>query len=155
MTATDPRPALAARLAPAAEALVAAFVEDANPEPPAPDDRARAECHRAGRAQLADLRQILAPLDWSAAHMPEPEPAGEPPDEASDAPGKPVAELPPAESGYDGSKDEFHHCGEAWVGRLMTPEFRAWDERQSRRTEASIARCLTAPEVRAPTGGKP
>ena len=85
MTATDPRPALAARLAPAAEALAAAFVEDANPELPAPDDRARAECHRAGRAPLAHLRQLLALLDWSAAHMPEPEPAGEPPDEASDA----------------------------------------------------------------------
>ncbi len=50
MTATDPRPALAAmlaaRLAPAAEALAAAYAEDLNPEPPPPDDRACAECHR-------------------------------------------------------------------------------------------------------------
>jgi len=34
-------------------------------------------CRRAERAQLAHLRQLLAPLDWSAAHMPEPEPEPE------------------------------------------------------------------------------
>ena len=76
MTATDPRPALAAalaaRLAPAAEALAAAYAEDMDAGPPPPDDRARAECHRAGRAQLAHLRELLAVLDWSAAHLPEP-----------------------------------------------------------------------------------
>ena len=184
MTATDPRPALAAmlaaRLAPAAEALAAAYVEDANPEPPPPDDRARAECHRAGRAQLAHLRQLLALLDWSAAHLPEPAPEPEPEEEPWEPPPKAVPD-------YDGSEDEFHYGGEAYVGsqktpefrawledlerrlgpvpldksrpgcliecnvsgrkfvgRLMTPEFRAWDERQSRRTEASIARCLNA-----------
>ena len=43
-----------------------------------------------------------------------------PPDEASDTPGEPEAV-----SGYDGSRD--------------TPEIRAWDERQKRRKEASIA----------------
>ena len=120
--------------------------------------------------------------------MPEPAPEPEPEEEPW--------EPQPAGSGYDGSEDESHYCGEAYVGsqktpefrawleglerrlgpvpldksragcliecnvserkfvgRLMTPELRAWDERQSRRTEASIARCLTAPEVRAPTGG--
>ena len=75
MTATDPRPALAAalaaRLAPAAEALAAAYAEDANPEPPPPDDRARADHHRAGRAQLHHLRQLLAVLDWAGAHLPD------------------------------------------------------------------------------------
>ena len=29
-----------------------------------------------------------------------------------------------------------------FAGRMMTPEFRAWDERQRRRIQASIARCL-------------
>ena len=89
MTATDPRPALAA-------ALAAAYAEDAIPEPP-------------------------------------------PPDEAPDAPGEPEAE-----SSYDGSEDEFHYGGETYVGSQDTPEFRAWDERQKRRKEASIARCLEA-----------
>ena len=61
------------------------------------------------------------------------------------APGEPVAEPPaPAESGYDGSEDEFHYGGETYVGSRDTPEFRAWDERQKRRKEASIARCLEA-----------
>ena len=32
--------------------------------------------------------------------------------------------------------------GWTFVGRPMTPEFRAWRERQNRRTEANIARCL-------------
>ena len=46
MTETDPRPVLAAkpaaRLAPAAEALAAAWEEDMNAGPPPPDDRVRA-----------------------------------------------------------------------------------------------------------------
>ena len=77
MTATDPRPALAAalaaRLAPAAEALAAAYAEDASLELPPPDERARADHHRAGCAQLAHLRQLLAVLDWAGAQLPEPE----------------------------------------------------------------------------------
>ncbi len=32
--------------------------------------------------------------------------------------------------------------GRKFAGRLVTSEFRAWHERQERRTEASIARCL-------------
>ncbi len=51
---------------------------------------------------------------------------------------------PEAVSGYDGSEDEFHYGGETYVGSQDTPEFRAWDERQKRRKEASIARCLEA-----------
>ena len=141
MTATDPRPALAAalaaRLAPAAEALAAAYAEDASLEPPPPDERARADHHRAGRAQLAHLRQLLAVLDWAGAHQPEPEPAPEP--EPVEKPREPP---PPAEPDYDGSEDEFHYGGESYVGSQKTPEFRAWRERQHRRTEASIARCL-------------
>ena len=135
MTATDPRPALAAalaaRLAPAAEALAAAYARDANPEPPPPDDRTRAECHRAGRAQLDHLRELLAVLDWSAAHMPEPEP--EPAEEPSDAFDEPVAEPPVAESDYDGSEDEFHYRGEVYAGSQDTPEFGAWLEDMERR----------------------
>ena len=130
MTATDPRPALAAmlaaRLAPAAEALAAAYVEDANPEPPPPDDRARAECHRAGRAQLAHLRQLLALLDWSAAHLPEPAPAPEPEEEPWEPP-------PAIETDYDGSEDEFHYRSEVYVGSQETPEFEAWYAEQERR----------------------
>ena len=128
MTATDPRPALAAalaaRLAPAAEALAAAYAEDMDAGPPPPDDRARAECHRAGRAQLAHLRELLAVLDWSAAHMPEPEP--EPEEEPWEPP-------PPAKPDYDGSEDEFHYRGEAYVGSQETPEFEAWLEDLERR----------------------
>ena len=67
--------------------------------------------------------------------IPEPPP----PDEAPDAPRKPEAE-----SGYDDSGDEFHYGGETCVGSRDTPEFRVWDERQKRRREASIARCLEA-----------
>ena len=135
MTATDPRPALAAmlleRLAPAAEALAAAYAQDVNPEPPPPDDRARADYHRAGRAQLAHLHKLLAVLDWSARHLPEPEPASpdEAPHEAWDA--EPVAE--PVQPDYDGSEDEFHYGGEAYVGSQETPEFRAWLEDLERR----------------------
>ena len=133
MTATDPRPQLAAmlaaRLAPAAEALAAACAEDANPEPPPSGDRARAEYHRAGRAGLAHLRQLLALLDWSARHLPEPEPADRP----SNAPDEPVAAPQPANDDYDGSEDEFHYCGEVYIGSQETPEFRAWLEDVERR----------------------
>ena len=141
MTATDPRPALAAmlaeKLAPAVEALAAAYVEDASPEPPPPDDRARAEHHRAARAQLDHLHKLLAVLDWAGAHMPEPEPA--PVEEPEEEPWEPPPAVKPD---YDGSEDEFHYGGEAYVGSQETPGFRAWRERQHRRTEASIARCL-------------
>ena len=65
---------------------------DAGPPPPDDRARARAECHRAGRAQLAHLRKLLAVLDWSAAHMPEPEPEEEP-----------WEPPPPAKPDYDGS----------------------------------------------------
>ena len=139
MTATDPRPALAAalaaRLAPAAEALAAAYAEDASLELPPPDERARADHHRAGCAQLAHLRQLLAVLDWAGAQLPEPEPASsdDAPDEAWDAPDEPVAEPPPAEPDYDGSEDEFHYGGEAYVGSQKTPEFKAWLEDLERR----------------------
>ena len=74
MTATDPRPELAAKLAaglaPAAEALALAYAEDMSAGPPPPDDRALAERHRAGRAQLSHLRQLLAVLDWAAPTCP-------------------------------------------------------------------------------------
>lgn len=119
MTATDPRPALAAalaaRLAPAAEALAEAYVEDMS----------------AGRAALSHLRQMLAVLDWAGAHMPEPEPepAGEPADDLDDR----AAEPQPAGSDYDGSEDEYHYRSEVYVGSQKTPEFRAWYAEQERR----------------------
>ena len=126
MTATDPRPALAAmlaeKLAPAARALAEAYAEDMSAGPPPEDDRAFAEYHRAGRAQLAHLRQLLAVLDWAAARMPEPEPAEEPacePEEARDEPRPYVCD-------YDGGEDEFHYGGEVYVGSQETPEFKAW-----------------------------
>ena len=107
MTETDPCPRLAAmpleRLAPAAEALAEACADDINAEPPSADDRARAEYHRAGRARLAHLGQLLARLDRSARHLPEPE------------------------------RDELYYLGAVWTGRQDTPEFYAWVERQDRR----------------------
>ena len=126
MTATDPRPALAAmlaeKLAPAATTLATAYAEDASAEPPPPDDRALAERHRTARAQLGHLRQLLALLDWAGAHMPEPDPA--PVEESSDDLDYPFEE--PDGSDYDGSEDEFHYGGEVYVGSQETPEFRAW-----------------------------
>ncbi len=111
MTATDPRPELAAmlleRLAPAAEALAAACAEDIGAGPPPQDDRDRAEYHRAGRARLAHLRQLLAVLDWSAGHLPEPEP----------------------------EEEEYEYLGEVWTGSRQTPEFHAWFERLNRRED--------------------
>ncbi len=81
MTATDPRPQLAAmpaaRLAPAAEALAEACAEDMGAAPPPADRRADADRRRAGRAALAHPRQLLALLDWSAERMPGPERAGQ------------------------------------------------------------------------------
>ena len=125
MTATDPRPQLAAmlaeRLAPAVEALATAYAEDAGPEPPE-EDRALAERHRAGRAQLSHLRQLLAVLDWAGAHLPEPQPEEEP-----------WEPPPPVESDYDGSEDEFHYRSEVYVGSQETPEFEAWYAEQERR----------------------
>ena len=111
MTATDPRPELAAmlleRLAPAAEALAAACAQDIDAGPPPRDDRDRAEYHRAGRARLAHLRQLLAVLDWSAGHLPEPEP----------------------------EEEEYEYLGEVWTGSRQTPEFHAWFERLNRRED--------------------
>ena len=131
MTATDPRPDLAAKLAaglaPAAEALALAYAEDMSAGPP-PDDRALAERHRAGRAQLSHLRQLLAVLDWAAAHLPEPEPA--PVEEPEEEPWEPPPAVKPD---YDGSEDEFHYGGEAYVGSQETPEFKAWLEDMERR----------------------
>ena len=41
---------------------------------------------------------------------------------------------PPAvKPDYDGSEDEFHYGGEAYVGSQETPEFRAWLEDMERR----------------------
>ncbi len=109
MTETDPRPRLAAalleRLAPAAEALAAACAGDSDAGPPPEDDRDRADYHRAARAGLAHLRQLLAVLDWSARHLPEPEP----------------------------EQDEVHYLGAVWTGRRDTPEFYAWVKQQDRR----------------------
>ena len=126
MTATDPRPELAAmlaaRLAPAAEALALAYAEDMDAAPPPEDRRACADHHRAGRAQLAHLRQLLALLDWSAERMPQPETAGAP----ADAPDEPVAGPPDPETGYDGSEDEFHYGGEVWKGSIAAPGFGEW-----------------------------
>ena len=111
MTATDPRPQLAAmlleRLAPAAEALAEACAQDIDAGPPPEDDRDRAEYHRAGRAGLAHLRQLLAVLDWSAKHLPEPEP----------------------------EEEEYEYLGEVWTGSRTTPEYYAWLERLNRRED--------------------
>ena len=137
MTATDPRPrlaaALAASLAPAAESLAAAYEETIAASPPPQEDRALAEHHRAGRAALAHLRQLLALLDWAAAHLPEPRP--EPRGEAPEAPDPP----PPMESGYDGGEDEFHYRSETYTGSQNTPQFRAWLAAQQRRFGPLVA----------------
>ncbi len=109
MTVTNPRPRLAAalleRLAPAAEALAAACAGDIDAGPPPEDDRDRADYHRAARAGLAHLRQLLAVIDWSARHLPEPEP----------------------------EQDEVHYLGAVWTGRQDTPGFYAWVKQQDRR----------------------
>ena len=114
MTATDPRPALAAalaaRLAPAAEALAAAYAEDASPEPPPPaePDDVGSQDTPGFHAWLEDLerRRGPAPLDRSR----------------------------------PGGLLNFSVGTRKFVGRTMTPEFRAWDERQRRRTHASYQR---------------
>ncbi len=135
MTATDPRPQLAAKLAaglaPAAEALAEADAEEVSAGPPPEDDRALAERHRAGRARLSHLRQLLAVLDWAAAHLPEPEPA--PVEGLLDEFDDPFDEPGPYVSDYDGSEDEFHYGGEVYAGSQETPEFRAWLEKMERR----------------------
>ena len=126
MTATDPRPALAAmlaaRLAPAAAALAEAYLEDMGAGPPPEDRRADADRHRAGRAALAHLRRLLSLLDWSAERMPEPEPA----ETQMDAPDEPAAGPPDPETGHDGSEDEFHYAGRVWKGSIAAPGFREW-----------------------------
>ena len=132
MTATDPRPELAAmlaeRLAPAAAALATAYAEDMNAGPPPEDDRALAERHRAGRAALSHLRQLLGLLDWAAARLPEPAPAEEPANDLDD-----WTPEPEPVSGYDGSEDEYHFHDQVYVGSQETPEFRAWHAEQERR----------------------
>ena len=173
MTATDPRPELAAKLAaglaPAAEALALAYAEDMSAGPPPPDDRALAERHRAGRAQLSHLRQLLAVLDWAAAHLPEPEP--EPEEAPADEFDNPFGEPDPAEPDYDGSEERpgfrewsqdlerrfgpapgdeggedgpvaCHAGGRKSAARLPRPEYQAWRERRRRRAKAAIARRL-------------
>ena len=91
---------LAAGLAPAAEALAAAYAEDMSSRNRRRRTTARiAERHRAGRAQLAHLRQLLAVLDWAAAHLPEPEPA--PVEEPEEVPWEPPPAVKPD---YDGSE---------------------------------------------------
>ena len=42
---------------------------------------------------------------------------------------------PPILSDHDGSRDECHWGDRKHVGRLNTPEYRAWEERQRRRDE--------------------
>ena len=122
MTATDPRPALAAmlaeKLAPAVETLATAYAEDIDAGPPPPDDRALAERHRAGRAQLSHLRQLLAVLDW-AAHRPH------------------ARTRTRRRAGMRTARRTPPLCL-----RLPSPEFRAWRERRRRRTGASLARSL-------------
>ena len=93
MTATGPRPDLprtpirglaampAARLAPAAVTLATAYAEEMSAGPPPENDRALAERHRAGRAALSHLRQLLRVLDRAAARRPGPAPAEETADE--------------------------------------------------------------------------
>ena len=93
MTATGPRPDLprtpirglaampAARLAPAAATLATAYAEEMSAGPPPENDRALAERHRAGRAALSHLRQLLRVLDRAAARRPGPAPAEETADE--------------------------------------------------------------------------
>ncbi len=134
MTAIDPRPELAAmlaeKLAPAAAALAEAYAQDMGAAPPPEDDRALADRHRAGRAALSHLRQLLNLLDWAAARMPEPEQvtAEEPADDLDD-----WVPEPEPETGYDGSEDEYHYFDEVYVGSQQTPEFRAWHAEQERR----------------------
>ncbi len=140
MTATDPRPALAAmpaeRLAPAAEALAEARAEDISAAPPPEDDRALAERHRAGRAALSHLKQLLGVLDRVAARMPEPEQA--PAEEPANDPDAWTPEPEPG-SGYDGSENVYYFGKRQYAGRLTTPAFRDWLARQERREAADMA----------------
>ena len=140
MTATDPRPELAAmlaeRLAPAAAALAGACAEDMSAAPPPEDDRALAGHHRAGRAALSHLRQLLGVLDRAAVHLPEPVPA--PVEAPANDPDAWTPEPEPG-SGYDGSEDEYHYFDEVYVGSQETPAFRDWLARQERREAADIA----------------
>ena len=132
MTATDPRPQLAAmpaaRLAPAAEALAEACAEDMGAAPPPAD-------HRAGRAALAHPRQLLALLDWSAERKPGPERAGKP--EFRTGPGdlERRVGLIPVKEGEEGRLIECHVGGRMFFGLPDTPGFEAWRERQGRREE--------------------
>ncbi len=140
MTATDPCPALAAmpaeRLAPAAAALAEACAEDISAAPPPEDDRAPAGHHRAGRAALSHLRQLLGLLDRAAARLPEPVPA--PVEEPANDLDAWVPEPEPG-SGYDGSENVYYFGKRQYVGKLTTPEFRDWLARQERREAADMA----------------
>ena len=135
MTATDPRPALAAmlaeKLAPAAAALAEAYAQDMGAAPPPEDDRALAD--RPPRRTRRALPSAPAPQPSStgaAARMPEPEPAvvEEPAEDLDD-----WVPEPEPETGYDGSEDEYHYFDEVYVGSQQTPEFRAWHAEQERR----------------------
>ena len=136
MTATAPRP----RLAPAAEALAAAHVQDMGAEPPPPlavsaYDGGEDEFHHCGEAWvgsqetpgfeawLEDLERRVGPV--------------------------------PLDGSRDGRLLECSVSGRRFVGDLKTPEFRAWRERQRRRTEDSIARCLDRARSGATAGNKP
>ena len=182
MTATDPRPrlaaALAARLAPAAESLAAAYEDNIAAGPPPQEDRALAEHHRAGRAALAHLRQLLAPARLgrrpparTAARAPAAKPRTTPTRRPRRSPAMTAARtsstiaarpMPAArtrrssgpgwpnrqrrfgplvadEDDYDGSEDEYNFGERRYVGKLTTPEFASWLERQERREAAARA----------------
>ena len=157
MTATDPRPELAAKLAaglaPAAEALALAYAEDMSAGPPPPDDRALAERHRAGRAQLAHLRQLLAVLDWAAAHLPEPEPA--PVEEPADEFDNPFGEPDPDGPDHDGSEDRpgFREWSEDYGAPVRTAECPTWTTMTAAGTKSITATAnMSAGSARPNTG---
>ena len=126
MTATDPRPQLAAmlaeKLAPAVETLAAAYAEDIDAGPPPPDDRALAERHRAGRAQLAHLRQLLACSTGPPPACPNPPKSrhANPKNPATNRATNPAPMSPTMTAARTSSTMA------AYVGSQETPEFKAW-----------------------------
>ncbi|MCY3670830.1 MAG: hypothetical protein OXH14_07080, partial [Alphaproteobacteria bacterium] len=48
----------------------------------------------------------------------------------------------PMDEGGEGGLIDCHVSGRKFVGKLPSPEYTAWRQRQHRRTEESIARCL-------------
>ena len=193
MTATDPRPdlprtpirglaaMLAERLAPAAEALALAYAEDMSAGPPPPDDRACAEYHRAARAQLAHLRQLLAVLDWAAARMPEPaeepaceteEPREEPRPHVCDHDGGEACDGNRKTSGFkvwladverrfgpaprDPDRPDPCPTGErAFTGDRDPPEYREWRDRHERRLTEELERLLDGDDPDDDANGAP